>query len=112
MIVQLLIKPVEWFVYLLACLSCVMLWLCVASTPFFVFAVLGLIGFAADEVHGLYWLYTGLVTGCLLGTVYAEWIRRKYGCIEFMGKLLSTPEIEGWRTAEQQCRKSRERRSR
>ena len=106
MIIQLLIKPIEWLVYLLAFLGCALLWLWVASTPFFVFAVLGLLGYAADEVHGLYWLYAGLTTGSLLGIVYAEWIRRKYGCIEFMGKLLSTPEIEGWRTAEQQCRKS------
>jgi hypothetical protein len=106
MIVQLLIKPVEWFVFLLACLGCVMMWLWVASTPFFFCGVLGLVGYAADEQYGLYWLYTGIAIGSVFGTIYAEWIRRKYGCIEFMGKLLSTPEIDGRRTAQQQCRKS------
>ncbi len=106
MIVQLLIKPFEWFVFLLACLACTMLWLCVASTPFVFFAVLGLFGYAADEQNGLYWLYAGLATGGLLGIIYAEWVRRKYGCIEFIGKLLSTPEIDGRRTAQQQCRQS------
>jgi len=36
-----------------------------------------------------------LFTGIVIGIIFAERIRRKYGCSYYMAKILSTPDIDG-----------------
>ena len=37
----------------------------------------------------------GLTLGALLGTIWAEYIRRTHGLSQFLGRLVATPDIDG-----------------
>jgi hypothetical protein len=41
----------------------------------------------------IYWFYSIGAIGIIIGFIFAEYIRRKYGCSNFYSKLLNMPEF-------------------
>lgn len=99
-----LTNPMDWYVILIAYFCNAVMWLWIAASPVILFSLIGLFLFGAFQEFGFYLMLGNIFFGVVLGIVWAERIRKNIGCIEFMGKLLSTPEIEGWRTKKQHKR--------
>jgi hypothetical protein len=99
------LNPSDWLIYGMAYFSQFVMWLWIAISPTLILALIGLFCYAAFEKNGYYLLLGCIGVGMAIGVVWAEYVRRTYGCIEFMSKLLSTPEIDGRRTVEQQKRR-------
>jgi hypothetical protein len=63
-------------------------WLLIFLSPVLFFALIALFYNKSNILF-----YSLLSIGIILGVLFAEWVRKKYGCSTFMGRLLGTPEI-------------------
>jgi len=93
-----LLKPLEWHLYLLGILVVTLFYIQLVVTPMFFVGLIGLLGFhffAYEQAMLVVYCCLGL--GFILGLLWAERIRRTLGIITFHAYLLSTPEIDGWR---------------
>ena len=67
-------------------------WVLIFLSPFLISAVISCIIYFTNE--NLLWLSILILTsGFIFGVIYAERIRKKYGCSKFMGRILATPDI-------------------
>ncbi|WP_448547656.1 hypothetical protein [Thalassotalea fusca] len=93
-----IIKPLEWHIYLIAILCIVWLYLVIVLCPTFILTFVGALClnfvFTDMSLETLYYL---AAIGAVLGLIWAENIRRNMGILTFHSYLLSTPEIDGWR---------------
>jgi len=71
------------------------LWLSIALSPTLLGAILAsIISYQLGEFSPGY-LAFGCVVGGIIGTLWAERIRRTVGLSQFLGRLLGTPDIDG-----------------
>lgn len=70
----------------------VLFWIAIFSSPLLIsIAIAALLYFNNDK---LIWMPIAIISaGVILGIYVAERIRRKYGCANFMGKIIGTPDI-------------------
>src|SRR5450432_2825288 len=67
-------------------------WLTIFASPFLLGSGIGLIVYIKNQ--NLLWLSISLVSiGMITGVLFAEHIRRKYGCSRYMAKIRATPDI-------------------
>ena len=68
-------------------------WLRVFASPFLLFGVgAGLVAIYDEKLKGLSIFI--LILGGIAGIVFAEYVRRKYGCSNYFSRLISIPDIE------------------
>jgi uncharacterized membrane protein YqaE (UPF0057 family) len=68
-------------------------WLRAFALPFLLFGVgAGLVGIYDEKLKGLSIFI--LILGGIAGIVFAEYVRRKYGCSNYFSRLISIPDIE------------------
>lgn len=70
------------------------LWLWIFLVPAGIFSFIGFILYNRSSDNLPYFIVLSIL-GCLLGILWAEHVRKKYGLDAFFGKLLSTPGIDG-----------------
>lgn len=67
-------------------------WLLIFLSPFLISGIIAVSIYIKDQK--LLWLSISIViAGIVLGVIFAEKIRRKYGCTTFMARIISTPDI-------------------
>ena len=81
--------------YAIAAVVIVFKWLAIVLAPTLALGIMGLIICDIRDEMNLEIIYILMSLGVLLGVVWAEIIRRKYGLIEFDGKLIGHPDIDG-----------------
>jgi hypothetical protein len=59
-------------------------WVLIFLSPVLLFAVIALLLYIRGN---LVLVFTSLIVGLVLGTILAEYIRRKYGCSNFISRL-------------------------
>ena len=67
-------------------------WIAIFFSPVLLFSVIAGIIFISNE-NNLWISIIFLSVGIILGIVWAERVRKKYGCSRYMGRILSTPDI-------------------
>ncbi|KAB2916125.1 MAG: hypothetical protein F9K23_08425 [Bacteroidetes bacterium] len=68
-------------------------WLMIFFSPVLIFTLISIFIYAENK--DLIWFCLLLISiGVCLGILYAEKVRKKYGCSTYMGRLLRTPELE------------------
>ncbi len=68
-------------------------WVLIFLSPMLAFLAIGMLMLLYVDVP-LYAFYTAAGVGILTGIFVAEKIRRKYGCVNYMSRILATPDIE------------------
>lgn len=67
-------------------------WIAIFLSPFLLFGAIASFVYFSDEKNS--WLsITFLSVGSFLGIFWAERIRNRYGCTEYMGRILATPDL-------------------
>lgn len=67
-------------------------WLSIFISPFLIGVLVGVFIYIANQ--SLLWLSIGIVIiAVVIGIVFAERIRKKYGCSRFMSRIIATPDI-------------------
>jgi len=62
------------------------------ASPFLIGAIIGVSIYIANQ--NLLWLSVTIVSiAAVIGIVFAERIRKKYGCSRYMSKIIATPDI-------------------
>lgn len=88
------LKPLDLFVTGLGYFCYFVMWWWICLSPLLGFSLIGGFLFLAFDSFWLLGACIGI--GFVLGVYWAEKVRREVGCMDFMGKLLSTPEIDGY----------------
>ena len=83
------------FLYAIAGVVIVFKWLAIVLAPTLALGILGLIICDIRNDMDIKLIFILMSLGALSGVILAEKIRRKYGLIEFDGKLIGHPEIDG-----------------
>jgi ABC-type bacteriocin/lantibiotic exporter with double-glycine peptidase domain len=77
-------------------------WLGIFLSPLLISLIFAAILYFSNA--SLLWLSIAIATlGLFAGVLFAERIRRKYGCTRFMSRIISTPDI--WPTEEKKEKK-------
>ncbi len=79
-------KIVEWFIE-------AVFWLAVFMSPTLAFALAALVVYAKTETIFPFPAVI-LGAGMICGVICAEWVRKKYGCSNFMSRLYGSGEIQ------------------
>lgn len=82
-----------WEMKLLKNLIEFIFWIQIFLAPVILFAIIAFFIFVSNEEYFILSIII-LLAGCALGIWCAEWIRKKYGCSKYIGRLLGTPELE------------------
>ena len=70
----------------------IIFWVAIFSSPLLIGIAIAFVIYISSPK--LEWLSIIIVSlGFVLGIVFAERVRRKYGCTRFMSRLISTPDI-------------------
>jgi hypothetical protein len=87
------------------CIIEIIFWVAVFSSPLLIgIAIAFVIDISSQK---LVWLSIIIVSlGFVLGIVFAELVRRKYGCTRFMSRLIATPDIWPTDTYDKKSKKS------
>ena len=83
------------FLYAIAGVVIVLKWLAIVLAPTLGLGILGLIICDIRNDMDIKLIFILMSLGALSGVILAEKIRRKYGLIEFDGKLIGHPDIDG-----------------
>ena len=83
------------FLYAIAGVVIVFKWLAIVLAPTLGLGILGLIICDIRNDMDIKLIFILMSLGALSGVILAEKIRRKYGLIEFDGKLIGHPDIDG-----------------
>ena len=87
--------PEKIFLNVIAGSVIVFKWLAIVLAPTLALGIVGLIICDIREQMDLNLIYILMGLGAVSGVILAENIRRKYGLIEFDGKLIGQPDIDG-----------------
>ncbi|NRB23423.1 hypothetical protein [Shewanella sp.] len=87
--------PEKIFLNVIAGSVIVFKWLAIVLAPTLALGIVGLIICDIREQMDLNLIYILMGLGAVSGVILAENIRRKYGLIEFDGKLIGHPDIDG-----------------
>ncbi|BAJ01964.1 hypothetical protein SVI_1993 [Shewanella violacea DSS12] len=83
------------FIYTIAGFVVILKWLAIVLAPTLALGMVGLIISDIRDVMDMKLIFILMSLGALIGAILAETIRRKYGLIEFDGKLIGHPDIDG-----------------
>lgn len=70
-------------------------WLAIVIAPALGMGVVGLFICDMRDVMNLQFIFSLMIFGAIVGVFWAEKIRRKHGLIEFDGRLIGHPDIDG-----------------
>ncbi|MDP2562648.1 hypothetical protein [Psychrobium sp. 1_MG-2023] len=86
----------ELQIALIAVYVLTVLFLQIVITPMIIFTLVGSISLNyLPQAQAIYLIGSCAVVGAILGLIWANSIRKKYGIVKFHAFLLSTPEIDG-----------------
>lgn len=66
-------------------------WFAIFLSPMLFFGIMAAIIYS--NIKEIFWAVLVLLIGFMLGVLWAEHIRKKYGCSRYISKILSTPDI-------------------